>query len=514
MSWFETLTFPFMQHALIAVFFAGIAFPLVGVFIVSLNLVPLRFAMMHVALLGGAVGLFLNVDPMFMGLLLCAFTAVALGPLSERTKIGLGTVSGYFMTLTLALSFIIFYKGNIHVIQAFSILWGNIFALTVWDLTIVILVSLSILGLIFFFFKEIQAILYDRELALAVGIPEKKLYYVIVFMLGLTIAVSMRMIGALLVDAFVLLPAMAANLVSRSLKQSFVLSSLFGLISGMSGLYASFVFDLPASSCIILVAACIIAICMIKRTLLARVAALLIVTCALLMTGTVSAAEPVAVASTSLTGAIAKAAGAREVRILTPAGIAHPPEYELKPSDLPKLEGAQVVLYAGYERMVSKLVETGRNKQILVVQLNTETSPENLISQVRKVAAALKTEVQAAAWEKEFQGKLAALRASLAPLSAKRAAVHWHAQPFARWAGLSVVQVVRPGELTPKVIADAIAQKPDVVVDILHSPVAKTIADNAQCKYGQVINFPGAGNTVTLDDLFEYNTKELLKAFR
>ncbi len=68
---------------------------------------------------------------MLMGLLLCAFSALALGPISEKTKIGLGTISGYFMTLTLALSFILFYKGNINVIQAFSILWGNIFALTV-----------------------------------------------------------------------------------------------------------------------------------------------------------------------------------------------------------------------------------------------------------------------------------------------------------------------------------------------------------------------------------------------
>lgn len=265
MSWFETLAYPFMQYALVAVIFAGIVFPLVGVFIVSLNLIPLRFAMMHVALLGGAIGLFLSVDPMFMGLLLCAATAVAMGPLSERTNISLGTVSGYFMTLTLAFSFILFYKGNIHVIQAFSILWGNIFALTVWDVIIIVLVSLSILFLVIFFFKEIQAILYDREVALAIGIPEKGLYYVMIFMLGLTIAVSMRMIGALLVDAFVLLPAMAASMVARSLKQTFILSSCYGLVSGLVGLYASFVLDVPASSTIILAASCIIAACILFK---------------------------------------------------------------------------------------------------------------------------------------------------------------------------------------------------------------------------------------------------------
>jgi ABC-type Mn2+/Zn2+ transport system permease subunit len=263
MSWSATLHLPFIQHALVAVFFAGIAFPLIGVFIISLNLVPLRFAMMHIALLGGAVGLFLKLDPMLFGLLFCTAAALALGPLSDKTRMGLGTLSGFFMTLTLALAFILFYKGQINVLQAFSILWGNILSLTFWDLAIVIATSLFVIAIVFFLFKEIQAILYDREIALAVGLPEKRLYYLIVFVLGITVAVSMRLIGALLVDAFVLLPAIAANLVARSLKQMFLLSSLFGVISGVSGLAFSVAVDVPASSMIILAASAIIAVCII-----------------------------------------------------------------------------------------------------------------------------------------------------------------------------------------------------------------------------------------------------------
>jgi len=263
MTWLEALRYPFLQNAIVGVVFAGIAFPIIGVFIITLNLVPLRFAMMHMALLGGAVGLFLGVDPLFLGILFCGISSLALGPLSERMKLGLGTVSGYFMTLTLALAFLLIYKGNIHILQAFGILWGNILSLTLWDLVIVVAVSLFILGLVLLFFKEIQAILYDREIALSVGIPEKRLYFLIVFVLGISIAVSMRMIGALLIDAFVLLPAIAANLIARSLKQMFLLSSAFGLVSGMSGLYFSFVFDIPSSSAIILVGSVIIVVCFI-----------------------------------------------------------------------------------------------------------------------------------------------------------------------------------------------------------------------------------------------------------
>jgi len=227
-----------------------------------------------------------------------------------------------------------------------------------------------------------------------------------------------------------------------------------------------------------------------------------------------TAAEEVVLASTSLAGAIARAAGAKEVRVLTPGELRHPPEYDLKPSDLLKFEGANVVVYGGYEKMVSKLLETSKNKNILAIQIDTTTSPENLVNQTRKVSKALKKEKEEQAWEERFSGKLRELQNKLAPYSGKRAVVHRHAQPFSQWAGLSTVYVFNPGELTPKALADAIAQHPDLVVDILHMPMARVIADNAKCRYVQVINFPGVEKTVTLEDLFEYNASQLIKAFR
>ena len=252
-----------MQHAVLAVLFAGIAFPLIGVFILSLNLIPLRFAMMHVAFSGVRWGSFLKVDPLFLGLLFCSRCLACAGPCFREDEDGTGNPVRISHDPDPRHCLHPFLQGNIHVVQAFSILWGSILSLTSWDLVLVIFVSLLILGLVVLFFKEIQAILYDREVALAVGLPERKLYYVMVFILGLTIAVSMRMIGALLIDAFVLLPAIAANLVSRSLKQVFFFSSPFGLISGMGGLYLALLLDLPTSSTIILVASLIIGCCII-----------------------------------------------------------------------------------------------------------------------------------------------------------------------------------------------------------------------------------------------------------
>ncbi len=193
--------------------------------------------------------------------------------------------------------------------------------------------------------------------------------------------------------------------------------------------------------------------------------------------------------------------------------MTHPPEYELRPSDLAKFDGATVVVFAGYERMVQKLVDTSKSKNLIVVRVDTTTSPDGLIAQARKIAAVLHTEKQEQAWETGFIEKLRTLKEKLAPYSGKRAVVHLHAQDMVKWAGLSTVQVLMPGELSPKAVADAVAKKPDIVIDILHMPVARVIADNARCPYAQLINFPGAGNTVSLDDLFEYNAAQIVKAF-
>jgi len=233
--------------------------------------------------------------------------------------------------------------------------------------------------------------------------------------------------------------------------------------------------------------------------------------CVILFCPAAPMAKEIVAASTSLAGAIAKAAGAKEVRVITPGEMRHPPEYDLRPSDLLKFEGADIVIYGGYERMVQKLLETSKNRNVLAIQIDTETSPENLMNQAQKISKILGTEKERQAWEENFVERLKLLKKKISPYSGRKAVVHRFAQPFAQWAGLHVVQIISPGELTPKVIADAVMQKPELVVDILHFPNAKVIAENAECKYIQVINFPGVENTKTIEDIFEYNSTQLLK---
>jgi len=254
----EVLAMPFMQRALLALVLTGLTFPAVGLLILTLEMIPARFAVMHAALLGAAVALLLRVDVTLAAMVASLIAGAAIACMSEKGDISAGGYLGLVMTLTLGVAFIIFYKGNVHAIEAFNLFWGSVLALTDRDLVTVVLMALALIAFLTILYKEIQVVLYDRELAEAVGVPAKWVYYALIVLVCLSVAVAMRVTGALLVDAVTILPAIAARQVGKSLKGALLWGALFGTIDNLVGLGLAFVFDLPVSPAIIVVGAVVV----------------------------------------------------------------------------------------------------------------------------------------------------------------------------------------------------------------------------------------------------------------
>jgi zinc transport system permease protein len=260
---------PFFYRSFAALLASGLAYPVLGTFILNLELIPARFAVMHAALLGGAVALILGVNPLWLAMGAGVFSGIAIALISWKGKVSAGASLGLIMTLCLGVSFIIFYKSNIHAIEAFSLFWGNILALTSGDM----ILSLIISGLIFFFllsfWKEIHIVLYDRELAQATGIRAKLIYALIMLSVCLGMAAAMRVTGALLVDAVTILPALAARQLGKNFRGLILWGGFFGLLMNMGGFGLSFLFDLPVSPAIIITGISIIVLLRGLKTLAA-----------------------------------------------------------------------------------------------------------------------------------------------------------------------------------------------------------------------------------------------------
>lgn len=139
--------------------------------------------------------------------------------------------------------------------SALSLFWGSILTLTHGDVAVLACVAGLSAGLLILFFKEVQAVVCHRAVALAVGIPATAVFYGMILATGITIAASLTTIGGLLIYSLLILPAAAAFQLTYSLKRMFILAAVFGVLSCWAGLAGSYLWHLPTGATIVLTAA-------------------------------------------------------------------------------------------------------------------------------------------------------------------------------------------------------------------------------------------------------------------
>jgi hypothetical protein len=240
---------------------------------------------------------------------------------------------------------------------------------------------------------------------------------------------------------------------------------------------------------------------------------LVVVLCLSISSFSLEAQSRPVVASTAWTAAFARAAGAREVAIIAPLDLKHPPEYEIKPSDLKILTGAGLVIFAGYEKFAQRLAETAGPAGIETLRIATDNAPEAVKLQTRRIAEKLGTLEAQAAWAPGFDALTLGLRRRVqSAWPVRRAAVQKMQRSVAEWLGFEIAGEFGPGELTSSALAALARAKPALVIDNYHNPSGKPLADALGCAYVQLINFPGKDGTRSLEEVWEYNARVLAGA--
>jgi zinc transport system substrate-binding protein len=219
---------------------------------------------------------------------------------------------------------------------------------------------------------------------------------------------------------------------------------------------------------------------------------------------------PSVVASTTWTAVIARAAGATDISVLAPAELRHPPEYDFRPSDIARVTTSSLLIWAGYEPFIRRLIQAADIPADRVVQVSTMNTPDNLVGQARLLSQRLGTIEEERVWEHEFMAFVSSLLAEAHRRSVgdTRVLVHFHHEAFVRWLGYDVVAVFGPDELSPAKAAELAMLKPDLVIDNYHNPQGAAIAEIAGCSRVELRNFP-ARATDTIEELFTFNAEKL-----
>jgi len=245
--------YQFIQNAILAAFLGGVACSIVGVFVVMMRISFIGVCLSHAAFAGALFGALVGFDPILGAFAFSLLAAAIIGPLADRGEFNPDTAIGILFSLMLGLAFLFMGLMPGPRTQALGLLWGSILTVTDADLILLAVVCTIVVTLVVLFFKEIQAVTFHREIALAVGIPASVIFYALLFLTGATITASFRTIGGLLIFSLIINPAAAAYQLTYSMRRLFLLSALFGVLSGWLGLLISYLFNIPSGAVIIVV---------------------------------------------------------------------------------------------------------------------------------------------------------------------------------------------------------------------------------------------------------------------
>ena len=258
----SVLHYQFMQNAVLAGLCSGITCSIVGVFIVTMHLSFIGVCIAHAAFAGALLALWLGLNPFIGALAFSLASAGIIGPVADRGELNPDTSIGIIFSLMLGLAFLFLGLMPGSRTEALSLFWGSILTVTHRSLVLLAAITGIVVGLVAAFYKEIQAVICHRQVALAVGIPATLVFYGILFFTGATIAASLPSIGGLLIYCLVLNPAAAAYQLTYSLRRMLLIAAAFGVLSCWVGLAASYLFDAPSGASIVITSSLIFALAM------------------------------------------------------------------------------------------------------------------------------------------------------------------------------------------------------------------------------------------------------------
>ncbi len=251
---FDLLTLPFMQRALMAGVLVGFLASYYGVFVVQRGLSFLGSGLAHAAFGGVALGLLLNSEPLWIAVPFTVLVAIGIFWVRDKTELASDTAVGIFFAVSMALGVVFIFLKKEYTSDAFTYLFGSILAVTKTDLKItasVVVLTLLTLPL----WKRWAYVSFDRELAETDHLAVNRDDYLLSILIAITVVVTIKVVGIVLIAAFLVIPAATSRLLSITFRRMTVLSIIIGVISAFIGLWLSYYLDVPSGATIILLQA-------------------------------------------------------------------------------------------------------------------------------------------------------------------------------------------------------------------------------------------------------------------
>lgn len=246
---------PFLIRALAAGLGLAIVAAPLGCFVVWNRMAYFGETIAQAGLIGIALGLMLKLDLTLAVLVIAVTTAGLLILLGRQKLLPLDSILGIVAHAALALGVIATALVKGPAVDLVGYLFGDILAVTTEDLWWVFLGGAVVLATLWWLWQPLLALAVHEELAAAEGVRRERTKAIFILLLAVTVAVAMKVIGILLIVAFLIMPAAAARVFARTPEQMALYAALVAVVAVVAGLMLSFKIDVPGGPAIVLVLA-------------------------------------------------------------------------------------------------------------------------------------------------------------------------------------------------------------------------------------------------------------------
>jgi len=248
----DMLAYDFMQRAFLAGIIIAILASISGTFIVLKRYSLISETLAHSALVGVAVGLVAGYNPLWIAVIVSVLSAWLIEYLRTSFSLYSDAVLAILLSGSLAIAVIIVSIGGAFNNSLFSYLFGSILSVSYEDVIVISIFGSICLAILLAFSKEFYFIAYDEEVAQTSGVRVKLLNFLLVSVVAVIIALSIRVVGSLLIGALMVIPTVAALQYKQGFMKTILISLVFAILSVVAGITLSFYFSLPSGATIVI----------------------------------------------------------------------------------------------------------------------------------------------------------------------------------------------------------------------------------------------------------------------
>jgi zinc transport system permease protein len=246
--------YDFMHKALLSGLLIGIICPLIGIFLILRRQSLIGDGLGHIAFAGVTAGWFMGIYPVYSATALTVAAALGIEELRARRPAFADMILAIFFYTGMATAILLSSLIKSSSVNLMSYLFGSIVTVTGQDLAVIAGLTASVIGILWFVYKELVFLTFDEEVARVSGLPVKKINMVLAVLTALTVAVAMRIVGVLLVSALMVIPVAASLQIARSFRRTILYAVIISEVSVVGGLVASFFLKVASGGTIVLLA--------------------------------------------------------------------------------------------------------------------------------------------------------------------------------------------------------------------------------------------------------------------